>query len=376
MIRVLYVSPNGYLGGAERFVLSAVAGHRSSRGVESGILFFSSGEACQEAQRLGLKTFVLKNVFRFRSPIKLFRALVEIRKHVVHYRPDILHLTMPYSHIALSLATVGLGIKKVWFQHGPIDGKLDQIANLFPVDMIWYNSAYLQERHHRIWPRTQKKTEKFIIKLGVKRNNFLHMLFLHPVIKMGSSGRICYWKGFHTIITALGELKKEAILKPYSFKLAGAAKNSSDQEYANELVKLVQQFDLTKEVEFLNHLQDMDDFYQDLDVFIHSSVIPEPFGLVVAEAMINGCLVLGSDTGGVRDLLQDGKTGISFPSTSEDSINALKKILKEILGKENDNRIEDLRSLAKNGRDYVGINYSIEKMIIQMEELYLRLMEK
>lgn len=376
MLKVLYISPNGYLGGAERFVLTAVLGHNKKNNINASVLFFSDGEACKEAEKLGINHLILNNSFRVRNPWKLFLALREIRRLVVQLGPDVLHLTMPYSHIVLSLATLGLNIKKIWFQHGPVGGRLDQIANCFPVDMILYNSSDLQKRHHQTWPRSTVRVQESIINLGVKANCFSRQLFSNPVLIFGTAGRICSWKGFHNIVMALGELKKEQILKSYRFVIAGASKSTKDAEYEKGLLALVQSLKLTKEVVFLEHVENMDAFYQSLDVFVHASVIPEPFGLVVAEAMINGCLVIGSDSGGVGDLLQDRATGITFSSTSTIATKQLRNIFEEILGVEDNESFDIYRDIAEAGRAFVEKNYSVEQMVTQLENLYFQLMGK
>lgn len=374
MYKVLYVSPNGYLGGAERFVVSAALGHKKNKKVEASILFFSSGEALREAQSAGVETFVLNSSFRMRSPFKFLRALFEIRKIVRHFRPDALHLTMPYSHIVLSLATLGMGIKKVWFQHGPVGGRLDQIANFFPVEMIWYNSEDLKFRHHKTWPAPTVKMSESIINLGVPQSDKVHHLFTDPILKIGTAGRICSWKGFHHIIIALAELKKERVLSSFQFSIAGDAKTPQDKIYEAELISLAKRHDLSAEIVFLKHVEKMENFYQTLDLFIHASVIPEPFGLVVAEAMANGCLVIGSDEGGVRDMLKNGVTGLTFPAASSDAVSELKKVLSKIL-EMNAQDIDQLRLMASQGKVFVEKNYNLETMILSIEDLYFQLKE-
>jgi glycosyltransferase involved in cell wall biosynthesis len=378
LLKVLYVSPNGYLGGAERFVLTAAKAHLTGGNVEASILFFSEGEAYKEAKNLGINCFILKKSFRFRSPHRLFLALKEIRQFVVQYKPDVLHLTMPYSHIVLSIAIFGLKIKKVWFQHGPVGGRLDRIANFLPVNMIWYNSKYLKMLHHRTWPRSRVRNGESIISLGVDSHKKIHEIFTSPVLRLGAAGRVCSGKGFHHIIIALGELKNEGSLKAYTFSIAGSANSHQDKEYAKELLGLVRIYNLTEEIKFLEHIEKMEDFYQSIDVFVHSSLVPEPFGLVVAEAMVNGCLVIGSDCGGVRDILQNGVTGIAFPSTGAKAvaIEELKKILKEILTTADTGRFTSYQEMAERGRVFIQQNYSIDQMKLQMENLYFQLIEK
>ena len=371
----MYVSPNGYLGGAERFVLTAAVAHRLRNNFNVSILFFSTGEASKEAQNSGINCFILKNTFRFRTPLKLLKALLEIRKLVIEQSPDVLHLTMPYSHIVMSLATLGLGVKKVWFQHGPVGGKLDLVANFFSVDMIWYNSNYLMSKHRLTWPRATIKISETIISLGVQSNKNEHKLFSNPFVNLGTAGRICSAKGFHNIIIALGELKKENILKPCQFLIAGSAKTEQDKEYNKKLQYLVHSLNLSKEVQFLEHIDNMEVFYKKIDVFIHSSIIPESFGLVVAEAMASGCLVVASDTGGIRDLLKDESVGITYSSTSEYAVSELKVILSSILNINDQIKINRYRHMAISGKKTIEDNFSIENMMNQMEKLYLLLIK-
>ena len=117
----------------------------------------------------------------------------------------------------------------------------------------------------------------------------------------------------------------------------------------------------------------MENFYRDLDVFIHSSNIPEPFGLVALEAMLNGCLVVGSDVGGIADFLKNNQTGLSFQSTAADATSQIKSVLQMLMDAFTAKKMERFQVLAKNGSSFALENYSLEKMIKRMEKLYLEL---
>lgn len=371
--KVLYISPNGYLGGAERFILTAVKEHASGNKVDASILFFSEGEAYEEAKAAGVNVYLLKQSFRFRYPWKLLLALMEIRSLIKEINPDIIHETMPYSHIVISLATFGLNIKKVWFQHGPVGGRLDKIANLFPVDIILYSCVDLKTRHKEMWPPGHVRVQESIINLGVRSVTHNHLLFRDSPLILGTAGRICSWKGYHNLLIALGELKQEINLKPFKLRIAGSAKRFQDQKYKKKLVELTQTYNLTNEVEFLDHQKNMDAIYQGIDIFIHSSTIAEPFGLVVAEAMLNGCLVIASDTGGIADMVQNGITGLTFSAGTEKAINELKKILNIFLNPKESIVVQNYQNIANQGKDFIKNKYSVEQMIEQLESLYCEL---
>ena len=371
--KILYVSPNGYLGGAERFVLTAAGLHHKNSNFDVAILFYSDGEAVKEAKSLGITTYILKSRFKLSHPLALLKALKEMRKITEHFAADILHLTMPYAHITMSLATIGLNLKKVWFQHGPVGGHLDRIGSLFRSDVIIYNSQYILERHTSSSFLSNVSHSEHILKLGVSECEKRNPLFSTGVIRIGAAGRICSWKGFHNVLLAIAELKKESPLKPFSFKIAGSPKNPGDMAYLIELKKIVFENHLINEVQFLGHVDDISTFYKEIDVFVHCSTIPEPFGLVVAEAMAHGCGVIGSNEGGVRDILKDRQTGWTFSSTRETAIPELKSRLRDLLNINETWASQEFIDFSKAGQIFVKENYSIVSMVDKLEEIYLQI---
>ena len=370
-LKILYVSPNGYLGGAEKFVLTACLAHQQRGNDEVAILFFSEGEAVDWARTNGITCFVLKQKFRLLNLWSLLKALREMRSIVKKHSPQILNLTMPYSHITLSLATLGMNLKKVWFQHGPVGGLLDRIANLFPVNMIWYNSEYLKQQHHQTWPRACIKNDEHIIHLGIELPAKTPKKALDKTVVFGMAGRICELKGFHHVIQALGELKKEIpVLKPFKLKIAGSAKSPSDQLYQSSILQLVKNQHLENEIEFLTHQKNMNEFYPQIDVLLHASIIPEAFGLVIAEAMSYGVLVLGPSEGGAGDILINEKTGLTFNATSDQAVMELKTRLKFLLQAGQNLDSDYFSNLRNNARNLIETQYSVKAMMDQIEKLY------
>ena len=73
---------------------------------------------------------------------------------------------------------------------------------------------------------------------------------------------------------------------------------------------LAQRLGIADRVEFRGHVDDVEAEYAGLDVLVHTSTIPEPFGQVVLEGMAAGLPVIAADSGGPAELITDGVNGL------------------------------------------------------------------
>ena len=95
------------------------------------------------------------------------------------------------------------------------------------------------------------------------------------------------------------------------------------------------------------------------DVFLHTSITPEPFGLVVCEAMLHDTLVIGSNRGGINDILVNQETGLTYSTDQEDSASQLALRIVDALG--------DNTAITKHAKDLIEKEYSVKRMIDFLE---------
>jgi glycosyltransferase involved in cell wall biosynthesis len=62
---------------------------------------------------------------------------------------------------------------------------------------------------------------------------------------------------------------------------------------------------------------------RDLDIVVHASTEPEPFGMVIAEAMACGRPIIASAAGGAAELIQNGVDGLGYPPGDENRLATL-----------------------------------------------------
>jgi glycosyltransferase involved in cell wall biosynthesis len=383
LIKVLYLCPNGYLGGAERFVLEAVKSH-SEGPIKAKIIFFERGAALDLAKTYGLDFEVCPHRFRMRYPWQVLRVIFWMRSLFKREAPDIFHSTMPYIHILGLLASWGTSIKKVWYQHGPVGGVWDRVAHRFESDVILFNSNFLKKEHLKMKGAPKARSGLRIIPPGIAFEGS-DRLDSEKIIKKYKSknellvlqaGRLSPLKGFENHLRAWGKLfnKYPEIKERVKILIIGEIGRQEDQPYKVFLKEEVIEQSLESNVFFLGHQDRIQDYFRACDLQVHSSIVLEPFGLVNAEAMAEECLVIGPNRGGVADILISEKTGFGYDSTSSHNINDLFLILEEkilpMIGKKREEIYPQIKAQALS---HIKQNFSIEKMNNDLEELYKEL---
>jgi glycosyltransferase involved in cell wall biosynthesis len=118
----------------------------------------------------------------------------------------------------------------------------------------------------------------------------------------GLFGRLAPWKGQHIAIEALTRLPHVHLV------LVGAALFGED-DYAAELHRQAVQWGVADRVHFVGARHDVPVWMKAMDVILHTSLKPEPFGRVIIEGMAAGRPVVASGAGGVTEIVQHGVNG-------------------------------------------------------------------
>ena len=134
--------------------------------------------------------------------------------------------------------------------------------------------------------------------LGVGRDEVLAVMM----------GNIRHWKGQHVLLDALQRLPSEVMRRLQVLIIGSVAER--DREYAADLERTAQRPSLGGRVRFPGWRDDVATLLAAADIAVHASIAPEPFGLVVPEAMGMGAAVVASREGGPGEILtpESGRT--------------------------------------------------------------------
>ncbi|HJR66440.1 MAG TPA: glycosyltransferase family 4 protein [Gemmatimonadaceae bacterium] len=121
------------------------------------------------------------------------------------------------------------------------------------------------------------------------------------VVLASMVGNVREWKGQHVVLSALERLAPSVRDKLHVMFIGAAT--PADEPFRRALAATVMRAGLERVVSFLGARLDVPDLVNAADLAIHASVKPEPFGLVVVEAMALGKPVIGASTGGPAEVL-------------------------------------------------------------------------
>lgn len=127
----------------------------------------------------------------------------------------------------------------------------------------------------------------------------------HPCVLF--AGRLEKEKGVQILLEALKHVKEE--VPAVRLLIAG------DGSYRKHLEELVERLQLLQHVSFLGWLspEEMREVYREAWCLVLPSVWAEGLGMVLVEAGLMGRPAIGSDWGGIRDIIRDGYNGYLVP---------------------------------------------------------------
>jgi glycosyltransferase involved in cell wall biosynthesis len=136
--------------------------------------------------------------------------------------------------------------------------------------------------------------------------------------RVGIVGRLAQWKGQHVVLEAFATAfpTGEAELWLIGDAMFGEA------SYVERLRRQIGSLQLTDRVQLRGFRDDVWAELAQLDVLVHASISPEPFGQVVIEGMAAGLPVVAAVPGGPGEIMVDGVDGLLTPSGSVEGLAA------------------------------------------------------
>lgn len=181
---------------------------------------------------------------------------------------------------------------------------------------------------------------------------------------VGLVGRVVPWKGQREFLAAAERVLAEV---PEAVAMIVGDTVDGAVEYMKELRARAAASPHANRIVFTGYVQDMRRAYAVLDVAVHASIEPEPFGLVVIEAMGYGIPIVAANSGAPPEIVEDGVDGFLVDPRDTTALAAALKVL----------LTDDARRkrMADQGREKVFKKYHAKPYAERMQAIYDRILQ-
>lgn len=295
-------------------------------------------------------------------------AILKVRKELKRNHPDVIIGIMQLCSFVSKMAAMGTGIPVIMTEHDSFERPLS--APLSKVD--YFKKFWL----NRIYKVVTVLTEADKQVIGGRLKHVVVMpnpLALEPLQQVPlkkhlilAAGRVDDWhyKGFDVLIKAWAKVLKLMPESDWMLYIAGVWEKEASYNY---LAQLASELDCANQIKFLGFKNNIKDFYQESSIFVLSSRY-EGFGLVLIEAMSQGCAPIACDyKGRQKEILGSEENGITCDPDDVDSLaRAICLVVK------NDDLRHQMQKHALERSRY----YSVEDSVKRWENLIAQVCDK
>ena len=348
-MRVMFLNPTGQLGGAESSLVDILASlRRAEPSWPLHLLAASDGPLIGRVRSLGVTAEVLPfphaiarlgehgaaasagswgagRTLRFAARIALasasaVRYRAALRRAIAAFDPAVVHTNGLKMHV---LAAWGIGSSRrpglVWHLHDylgtrPMTTRLLRWHHERPATVVANSASVAADATRALSNGTRVVTVRNGVDLdrffsaGVRANlDAMSGLSQAPsnIVRVGLVATLARWKGHATFLEAIARLPPHLPVRAYI--VGDAVYQTEGSQYSlDELRQLARSLGIADRVGFTGFVQTPEATFRALHVVVHASTAPEPFGLVIAEAMACGRAVIVSNAGGAAEIVTPG----------------------------------------------------------------------
>ena len=253
-------------------------------------------------------------------------ADIRLRQVVKSIKPDYLICVLDGEGIHARLATLGLGVKVIQTEHNSFE-RPENVAFTF-------KQKFFKFFCNRFMPAVTVLTQADKDFIGKRLKN-VHVLpnplAFEPAKSVPPKSNIIfaagrldagYTKGFDILLKAFAKVVPEH--SDWQLQIAGGGSIKNTEKYT----KMAQELGISSNVRFLGYIMDVVELYKQSSIFVLSSRY-EGFGMVLIEAMSQGCACIACDyKGRQKEIINSEEYGIICqPDDIDDLAKAMRKLI-------------------------------------------------
>ncbi len=330
MINILYASRGGDPYGAKNSLLSLIEGLDRSR-FSPLLVCPEAGFLSGKAEELGIPVRFLPiyDFFFTSNPLLLLRQAWQLRNNVVRLRRHIREQGIDLVHVnsfkvgpPYAIAARMLGIPCIWHSREillttPFRKRvLVEMIRSLPDGVIAVSEACAAQFRRG----GRGNTKVHVIYNGIDTEAFRAQADRQAVRRefglaadtplVGCVGQLIPWKGQDDFVRVAAAVL--STLPEARFLIVGR-EVESHRSFRATLEELASSLDIRDHVIFTGFRQDVPSLIASMDIFLHCAVQPDPLPRVILEAMALGKPVVATDTGGIPEMIEEGRSGFLAP---------------------------------------------------------------
>lgn len=400
-MKILYLTPSAKLGGAERSLLDLMWSiRRAHPDWQLAMLSGEDGDLVARARELGVRSEVVRmppilahlgdaaaggpaGGGRFALCALLARMAEAgpavarhvgvLRGEIARIAPDIIHSNGFKTHIMGAWAAPRR-TPIIWHVRDYL-GSRPVMAKLLPLHSVRCGAAVANSKSVATEVRAFcRNLEVHTVYNAVDLNRFspegskaeldsMAGMSAAPsgTVRVGLLATMARWKGHEIFLRALSMLPCSMPIRGYT--IGGALYQTNGSQYApEELRAIAARLGVSDRIGFTGFVAEPASALRALDIVVHASTEPEPFGLVIAEAMACGKAVVASAGGGAAEIISEGETALAHrPGDAAGLAHSIAVLVKD----------SELRKrLGRTGRAVAGHRFDRTRLAENVAPLY------
>lgn len=356
-MKVVYLNAAASLGGAERSLLHMLTSLRANAPETSLTLITAEkGPLLARAEALGVRTLVVPmapvlirigeshlpagsgwntwlTLGRQVSPglPALAGYVMRLRRMLSQLQPDLIHSKSIKTHLLAGWARPGR-VPVIWHAHDffgqrPLSAQLLRHSRHGLVGAIGISQAVSDDLRGLLSGIPVTTVLNAIDVKEFDRSDIVpadldRLAGLPPAapgtVRVGMIATYARWKGQDLLLRATARLRAARPELPIRVYIVGGPIYLTQAQWSrDELRTLAAGLPHSSDVGFIDFQAETSGVYKALDVVVHASTRPEPFGLMIIEAMASGKPVVVTQAGGAAELFSPGVDALGFPLGDE-----------------------------------------------------------
>ncbi|MGH2733535.1 MAG: glycosyltransferase [Actinomycetota bacterium] len=263
-------------------------------------------------------------------------AAVQLGAMIRRLEPDVVHTNSMKAHFVAAIPARLLGIPLVWhirdiLPHGWLRSALRMAGGLFPARIVCLSTAATEQ-----FESCRARSKVRVVYNGIRLERFARDPHPHWRARLGAAngevmvgmiGQIARWKGQDVFLDAAARIA--ASFPEARFVIVGECLfPENEASFAASITERAHALGLDTRLRWLGWSDDVPGVMSALDILVHASRLPEPFGRVLVEGMAAGKPVITTAVGAGPEIVPHEAGALVPPGNPEALAGALETLIR------------------------------------------------